>query len=119
MTQAGYLSSHFYHLIAIAATARAIKVRGDPNFHGALTGRMLPIRPRLFENQLLLIYGSSEGWACPLTHLLALDPACCSSCGADIRHQDQGTRHGSRQACLRAERGVTGVTDGLCRPGIQ
>lgn len=119
MTQAGYLSSHFYLLIAIAAAARAIKMRGDPNFHGALWGRMLPIRPRLFERQLLLIYRSLEGWACPLTPLLALDPACFSSCGADIRHQDHGTRHGSRQACWRAERGVTEVTDGLCRPDIQ
>lgn len=79
MTQAGYLSSRFHDLVAIVATACAIDVRGDPNLLGALVGRMLPIRPSLFKRQLLLIYGSSEGWACPSTHLLTPEHACRSS----------------------------------------
>ena len=91
MTQAGYLSSHFHSLVATVATARAIDVRGDPNLLGALGGRMLPIWPRLFERQLLLIHGLSEGWAHPLTPLLALALACCSSSQAPALQQHYGT----------------------------
>ena len=92
MTQAGYLSSHFHDLVASVVTARAIDVRGDPNLFGALVGRMLPIRSRLFVRQLLLIRGSSEGWAVPLsTHLLVPEHACyISSLACDAR-QDHGS----------------------------
>jgi hypothetical protein len=75
MTQAGYLSSRFHDLVAILATASVIDVRGDPNLLGALVGRILPIRPSLFKRLLLLIYGLSEGRACPSIHLLALEHA--------------------------------------------
>jgi hypothetical protein len=84
MTQAGYLSSHFHD-------ARAIDLRGDPNLFGALGGRMLPIRPRLFERQRLLIYGSSEGSACPPFHLLALEHACRESSQATAPLWDHGS----------------------------
>ena len=91
MTQAGYLSSRFYDLVAILVTARAIDVRGDPNLFGALVGRMLPIRSRLFVRQLLLIHGSSEGWACPSTHLLVLEHARAGSSQASAEAQDHSS----------------------------
>lgn len=91
MTQAGYLSSHFHDLATSVVAARAIDVRGDPNLFGALVGRMLPIRSRLFVRQLLLIHGSSEGWAGLLpTHLFALEHACDVASLASAARQDHG-----------------------------
>jgi hypothetical protein len=84
MTQAGYLSSHF-------RDTRTNDLRGDPNLFGFLGGRMLPIRPRLFERQRLLIYGSSEGSACSPTHFLALEHACCESSQATAPLRDHGS----------------------------
>jgi hypothetical protein len=98
MTQAGYLSSHFHD-------TRAIDARGDPNLLGALVGRMLPIRLRLLETQRILLYRSSEGWACPSTYLLAFEHACRESRQETVPFWDHGSslpgRLGAGKGCNR------------------
>ena len=110
MTQAGYLSTHVHDY------ARAIVVRGDPTLFEAQAGRMLPLRPRLSERQLLLIRRLTESWACFVTHLRGLESGGLGSSHTGDPPQVQGASVPGRW--MQYE-GVTEVTDGLLKPAIQ